>query len=124
MLRAAARCAGARGLARSSALWAPVSATSKVSFSSPSSEAPLHLEARRRRPTELACGHDMEADSRIVLVGAALCCFFGSILSVYVAVTHDPNNKEDRPNLKKGEYLAGASVVGACALMYITMKSR
>ena len=27
-----------------------------------------------------------------------------------VAVTHDPNKKEDRPILKRGEYMAGASI--------------
>ena len=27
-----------------------------------------------------------------------------------VAVTHDPNRKEDRPTLKRGEYMAGASI--------------
>ena len=32
-----------------------------------------------------------------------------------VAVTHDPNRKEDRPVLKRGEYIAGGSVVGTPA---------
>mmetsp|Transcript_43084 Transcript_43084/g.119164 ORF Transcript_43084/g.119164 Transcript_43084/m.119164 type:complete len:126 (-) Transcript_43084:85-462(-) len=64
----------------------------------------------------------MEADARVLLIGGALLCLAGSITSVYVAVTHDPNKKEDRPMLKRGEYLAGASVVGACALVYVTLR--
>jgi len=32
-------------------------------------------------------------------------------LKLQVAVTHDPNKKEDRPILKRGEYMAGASIV-------------
>eukprot|EP00930_Biecheleria_cincta_P029799 TRINITY_DN20681_c0_g1_i1.p1 TRINITY_DN20681_c0_g1~~TRINITY_DN20681_c0_g1_i1.p1 ORF type:complete len:164 (+),score=17.41 TRINITY_DN20681_c0_g1_i1:64-492(+) len=62
------------------------------------------------------------ADARVLLVVGALCCFAGSLASVYVAVTHDPNRKEDRPILKRGEYLAGASVVGALGMMYVIMK--
>ena len=34
-----------------------------------------------------------------------------SSLKLQVAVTHDPNKKEDRPILKRGEYMAGASIV-------------
>eukprot|EP00927_Polykrikos_kofoidii_P071678 TRINITY_DN67926_c0_g1_i1.p1 TRINITY_DN67926_c0_g1~~TRINITY_DN67926_c0_g1_i1.p1 ORF type:complete len:126 (+),score=23.90 TRINITY_DN67926_c0_g1_i1:147-524(+) len=63
-----------------------------------------------------------EADTKVLLVGGALLCLAGSIVSAYVAVTYDPNKKEDRAILKRGEYAAGASVVCACALMYITMR--
>mmetsp|Transcript_25985 Transcript_25985/g.45253 ORF Transcript_25985/g.45253 Transcript_25985/m.45253 type:complete len:138 (+) Transcript_25985:64-477(+) len=65
----------------------------------------------------------LEADSRILLVGGALACFFGSITAVYVAVSHDPNKKEDRPILKRGEYIAGASVVGAITLVFVATRS-
>mmetsp|Transcript_16480 Transcript_16480/g.28852 ORF Transcript_16480/g.28852 Transcript_16480/m.28852 type:complete len:132 (+) Transcript_16480:60-455(+) len=64
----------------------------------------------------------MAADSRVALIGGALLCFGGSLLSVYVAVTHDPNKKEDRWYLKRGEFLSGASVVGALTMMYLVMR--
>ncbi|CAJ1364780.1 unnamed protein product [Effrenium voratum] len=64
----------------------------------------------------------MMADARVMLVAGALLCFGGSMYSVYVAVTHDPNRKEDRPMLKRGEYMAGGSVVGALVMMYLLMR--
>ncbi|CAE7703501.1 unnamed protein product [Symbiodinium pilosum] len=64
----------------------------------------------------------MMADARVFLVAGALLCFGGSLVSVYVAVTHDPNRKEDRALLKRGEYLAGGSVVGALVMMYLIMR--
>mmetsp|Transcript_23344 Transcript_23344/g.48605 ORF Transcript_23344/g.48605 Transcript_23344/m.48605 type:complete len:141 (-) Transcript_23344:116-538(-) len=64
----------------------------------------------------------MQADARVVLVCDALLCFGGSLAAAYVAVTHDPNRKEDRPALRRGEYIAGASVVGAVALVILTLR--
>mmetsp|Transcript_64351 Transcript_64351/g.162003 ORF Transcript_64351/g.162003 Transcript_64351/m.162003 type:complete len:150 (+) Transcript_64351:54-503(+) len=64
----------------------------------------------------------MQADARVLLVCGALLCLGGSLTSVYVAVTHDPNRKADRPAMQLGEYVAGASVVGACALVFIIMR--
>ena len=73
----------------------------------------------------------------MLLIAGALVCFGGSLISVYVrspatqpdrhslwarssdlqvAVTHDPNRKEDRTALKRGEYLAGGSVVEASVI--------
>ena len=39
-------------------------------------------------------------------------CLWISAPYPQVAVTHDPNRKEDRALLKRGEYLAGGSVAG------------
>ncbi|CAK9064000.1 Hypothetical protein SCF082_LOCUS33042 [Durusdinium trenchii] len=62
------------------------------------------------------------ADARIFLIAGALLCFGGSLYSVYVAVTHDPNRKEDRPILKRGEYIGGASIVGALVMTYVILR--
>ncbi|CAK0871848.1 unnamed protein product [Prorocentrum cordatum] len=62
------------------------------------------------------------ADTRVLLVCGALACFVGSVTAVYVALTHDPNRKEDRPLWRRGEYLAGASVVGALAMAVIAQR--
>mmetsp|Transcript_45920 Transcript_45920/g.146639 ORF Transcript_45920/g.146639 Transcript_45920/m.146639 type:complete len:124 (-) Transcript_45920:75-446(-) len=71
---------------------------------------------------EVMATHVMRADARVLLVFGALLCLGGSITAVYVAVTNDPNRKEDRPALRRGEYIAGASVVGACALVILTLR--
>merc|ERR1712194_490859 len=63
----------------------------------------------------------MTADAKVALVGGALLIFGGSITSVYVALTHDPNRKDDRAGLRRGEYIAGASVIGAVGLVIFAM---
>mmetsp|Transcript_147 Transcript_147/g.268 ORF Transcript_147/g.268 Transcript_147/m.268 type:complete len:152 (-) Transcript_147:134-589(-) len=94
----------------------------------PLSRAPAWRRALASLPrhgveeVEVAAPRLMQADARVVLVCGALLCFAGSLTAVYVAVTHDPNRKEDRPALRRGEYIAGASVVGACALVVITLR--
>uniref|UniRef100_A0A7S0FRQ0 Uncharacterized protein n=1 Tax=Pyrodinium bahamense TaxID=73915 RepID=A0A7S0FRQ0_9DINO len=82
----------------------------------------LERNAEEQHLRKAASARLMQADARVLLVCGALLCLGGSITAVYVAVTHDPNRKEDRPALRRGEYIAGASVVGACALVIITLR--
>ncbi|CAE8582580.1 unnamed protein product, partial [Polarella glacialis] len=64
----------------------------------------------------------MVADARVLLVAGAVTCFMGSLASVYVAFTHDPNRKEDKTALKYGEYMAGGSVVGSVFVFWLIMR--
>merc|ERR1712012_1096117 len=46
--------------------------------------------------------HMMRADSsHMVLVCGVLACFVGSLVATYVAITRDPNNKDDRALMKR-----------------------
>mmetsp|Transcript_58652 Transcript_58652/g.136932 ORF Transcript_58652/g.136932 Transcript_58652/m.136932 type:complete len:135 (-) Transcript_58652:142-546(-) len=60
-----------------------------------------------------------QADMRVVLVSGALMCLAGSLLSVYIAFSRDPNSKQDRVWFKRGEYVAGATLAGAVAIAIV-----
>lgn len=93
----------------------PVSSSSTAKVVEPLSRG--QCKGAEEQPME-----PLMADARVFLIAGALLCFGGSLYSVYVAVTHDPNKKEDRPILKRGEYMAGASIVGALVMTYVIMR--
>mmetsp|Transcript_1963 Transcript_1963/g.2627 ORF Transcript_1963/g.2627 Transcript_1963/m.2627 type:complete len:113 (-) Transcript_1963:32-370(-) len=83
---------------------------------------PTTLAVRARGQDTLRPGQIMEADPRVILIAGSLLCLGGSLGSVYVALTHDPNNKKERGTMQIGEYIAGASVVGALCIGIMIMR--